>query len=357
MYKKVIIKIGTNVITKDDGFLNTIVMRDIVKQIAELAQKNVEIVVVTSGAMGAGRGLIQLKHTKNLVTKRQALAAVGQISLMGTYAALFKKHDMNIAQVLATKEDFRDRRHYLNMKQCVSGLLEEKIVPVLNENDVVAVEEIMFTDNDELAGLVASMIGADALIILSSIDGVYDKDPREKDARILKTVDPEEMDIAQFATSAKSSFGRGGMSTKLSIAKKCAALGITTHILNGTKKNSIIDLFNKKEIGTTVISKKKKTTAVKKWIAHSTGNEKGIAHLNAQAEAVLRSKGKAVSLLPIGIARIEGEFEKGDIVKIKNAQGKEIGMGKAQYDSITARKSVGKKGAKALIHYDYLVLL
>lgn len=356
-YKKVVIKIGTNVITKDDGFLNISVMKNIVDQIATLTKKGIQIVVVTSGAMGAGRGLIKLKNTKQEVITRQALAAVGQVSLMATYAELFKKYSRNIAQVLATKEDFRDRKHYLNMKQCIDGLLNESIVPILNENDVVAVEELMFTDNDELAGLVASMIGAEALIILSNIDGVYDKDPRERDAHVVFEIDPEEIDVTQFAGKTKSTFGRGGMSTKLSIAKKCAETGINAHIVNGTKSGSITDIFERKKVGTTIVAKKKKMPAVKKWIAHSVGHEKGVVHVNDCAEPVLRTKDKAISLLPVGITKVEGKFEKGDIIKIKNHVGKVIGIGKAEYNSELAKARAGKKGERALVHYDYLVLL
>lgn len=357
MYKKVVIKIGTNVITQDDGFLNTKIMKHIVDQVSALVKKDIQVVVVSSGAMGAGRGLIKLKQTKQEVITRQALAAVGQISLMGSYADLFKKNNIIIAQVLATKEDFRDRKHYLNMKQCILGLMDENIIPILNENDVVAVEELMFTDNDELAGLVASMIGADALIILSNIDGVYDKDPREHDAKVISEIDPEELDITQFAGNVKSKFGRGGMATKLSIAKKVAQAGIVTRIVNGTASDSITKVFAGKSVGTTIVAKKKKMPAIKKWIAHSSGHEKGIVHLNECAEPILRTKDKAISLLPVGITRIEGEFEKGDIVMIKNIQGKKIGIGKAEYNSDLARARAGKKGERALVHYDYLVLL
>ncbi len=356
MYKKVLIKIGTNVITNDDGFLNIDIMKDIVSQVVSLRKKAVHVVLVSSGAMGAGRSLITLRRTKQEVILRQTLAAVGQVSLMSRYADLFKTYGFMIAQVLATKEDFRDRKHYLNMKQCIDGLLDEHIIPILNENDVVAVEELMFTDNDELAGLVAAMIGADSLIILSNVDGVYDRDPRAEGATLLHQLEPDGIDTIQCAGASKSKFGRGGISTKLSIAKKCARAGIATHIINGRTSGSILKVFASLPVGTTIIAKKKKMPAVKKWIAHSTGNEKGIVHLNECAESALRAKDKANSLLSVGITRVDGDFERGDIIKIKNYKAKEIGIGRAEYSAETARKYIGQKGKRPLIHYDYLVL-
>ncbi len=356
MYKKIVIKIGTNVITKDNGLLDIQRMKHIVAQIAQLKKDGVEVSMVSSGAMGAGRALVKLKNTKNEVAVRQTLAAVGQIPLMNTYVELFQEYNIAVAQVLATKDDFRDRHHYLNMKQCFDALSGEDVIPILNENDVVAVEEIMFTDNDELAGLVAAMRDVDALLILTGVDGVYDGDPNSEDATLLSEIDPDVIDATQFATNKTSSLGRGGMATKCGIAQKCASIGIATHIINGKKDNTIADLLSGKDVGTTILAKEKKMSAVKKWIAHSQGYEKGAIHVNDCAEDILLDESKATSILPVGIIKIEGQFEEGDIIKIKNEKGKPIGLGKAEYDSTVALERIGKKGEKVLVHYDYLVL-
>ncbi len=357
MFKKVVIKIGTNVITQDDGFLDKKAIKQIVDQVAKLKKKGTSVVLVSSGAMGAGRSLIKLKNNKNEVVKRQALAAVGQIELLNTYKELLAKHDLVPAQVLASKEDFRDRHHYLNMKQCLEGLLSENTIPILNENDVVSVSELMFTDNDELAGLVAAMLDADKLILLTSTDGVYDRDPEEAGAKLVSEIDPKKDQFKNFTSSKKSLFGRGGMSTKCKVAEKCSGIGIVTHIVNGKSKDIILQVLDGKKVGTKFLTQKRKLSPVKKWIAHSEGYEKGVLHLNECAEPFLRSKDRAISLLPVGVVKIEGHFEKGDIVKIKNPKGKVIGLGKVEYGSAVAKTKLLKKGQKAIIHYDYLVLL
>ena len=188
MKKTIIIKIGTNVITTAEGLLDIAIMEHLVGQIVALKKTGIQIILVSSGAMGAGRGLLGISP-KETVTNSQLLAAVGQVKLMDTYQKLFEKHHMFCAQILATKEDFRDRQHYLNMRNCFTKLLHDDIIPIANENDVVSVQELMFTDNDELAGMIASMMDVYKLLILTSVDGVYDKDPTQKNAKVIHTVD------------------------------------------------------------------------------------------------------------------------------------------------------------------------
>lgn len=354
-YKKVVIKIGTNVLTKEDGKLDTKVIKDIVDQVAKLKKQNIEVILVSSGAMGAGRTMIDLQPSSSDVSKRQILSAVGQIKLMETYKDLFSKHKMLCAQVLATKEDFRDRNHYLNMRNCFTALLHDKIVPIVNENDVVSISELMFTDNDELAGLIAAMMNVDAVIILTCVEGIFDRDPKEKDAKIIRQIDPIKDNFKKFIAPTKSLMGRGGMITKGQVAAKLSKLGITTHIAHGKSSGALVDILKGKEIGTT-FTKQKKTSSVKKWIAHSTGQEKGKVFINEGAQKIIYSKSKAASLLPIGITKIEGSFQKGDLLKIFNQSGKDLGLGIAQYGSSTAKKYIGKKNKKELIHYNYLYL-
>lgn len=349
MTKKILIKIGTNVITKGNGLLDVEIMRRIVKQIAQLKKKGIQVILVSSGAMGAGRSLVKLKDKVDQIKKRQILAAVGQVKLVEEYEKLFQKHDIIVSQVLATKEDFRDRQHYLNMKHCFDGLLEHNIVPIVNENDVVSVSELMFTDNDELAGLVAAMMDCDSVILLTIVDGLKDKD-----GKIISNIVHGEITWKKEVRADKSSFGRGGMITKCNVASKLASVGIPTYIVNGKTDRILINVLDGRQVGTK-FEKSKHVSSVKKWIAYSQGQEKGTVYLNECGEPALRDK-NARSLLPVGITKVEGSFEKGDIIKIRNHKGKDIGLGKAEYSSDLAKKYAGKKGKKALVHYDYLFL-
>ena len=226
--KRVIVKVGTNVITKENGLLNQSVMQGLVGQITGLKKKGIEVVLVSSGAMGAGRPLVKFKKKPSRIIERQMLASVGQTRLINAYDKLFTGHDYLCAQVLATKEDFRDRKHYLNMKNCLEGLLHDQIIPIINENDVVSVDELMFTDNDELAGLLSSMLNADALMLLTNVDGVME------DSKVIPIVDFKNTNIYKCIAPTKSSFGRGGMITKCKIAERMSQVGIKTHIIKTT---------------------------------------------------------------------------------------------------------------------------
>jgi glutamate 5-kinase len=268
---------------------------------------------------------------------------------------LFNNYEIFCAQVLATKEDFRDRTHYLNMKNCFQALLRDNVIPIVNENDVISVSELMFTDNDELAGLIASMMNADALLILSSVDGILDGAPDQPDSKAIPEIDPDDKKIEQFIFPSRSSFGRGGMHTKFKIAQKVSKLGITTFIANGKRANIIIDIVKGDFIGTKILPKKN-TSNIKKWIAFNELEQKGMVYVNDGAIAVLRSDEKVSSLLPIGITKIEGTFKKGDIIKIVDESGNNIGLGMAQYGVDKAIEYIGKKGKKPLVHYDYLLI-
>lgn len=352
-YKKVVIKVGTNVISQDNGLLDLEIIANLTEQISILKKQHIEIILVSSGAMGAGRSMINLDSNINTVVKRQILASIGQPKLLNIYSDMFKKHDYICAQILATKEDFRDRLHYLNMKNCFNALLQDNIIPIVNENDVVSVTELMFTDNDELAGLIASMLNVDALIILTNVDGVYKGHPKEPNSVLISEIDPQNSEFKQFISPEKSQFGRGGMLTKYGIGEKMSSLGIATHIINGKKANVITELLSGNKIGTKFLAKKD-VSNVKKWIAYSEGYEKGSITINHGALNTLKQK--PISLLPVGINTIEGNFEKGDVIKICSENNEYIGLGLAQYSSEKAKNLVGKKGQKPLIHYNYLFL-
>ncbi len=345
---------GTNVITKSNGLLNIPIIKKIISQLVRLKKQGVEVILVSSGAMGAGRSLLKLDKKIDEVTRRQILSSVGQVELMNVYKRILHKHNLISAQILSTKEDFRDRTHYMNMKNCFTSLLKDNIIPIVNENDAVSVTELMFTDNDELAGLIAAMMNVDAVFLLTNVDGIYDGDPNDPDSKVISVMRSENQN-RQYVTSHTSKFGRGGMMTKSKISKKLSNLGIATHIVNGQKGKIILDVFAGKEVGTTFLPRKK-VSNLKKRLAHAHGQEKGAVYLNGCATEMFSNPDKPLSLLPVGITKITGNFQKGDIVKILGMNKEEIGLGVAQYGSGTAKNFLGKKGKKAFIHYDYLFL-
>ncbi len=354
-YKKIVVKLGTNVLTRTDGSLDITSISHIVDQIVQLKKEGIEVILVSSGAVGAGRSAIQLSKNLNKIVQRQVYSSIGQIRLLNLYNNLFSNHQIFCAQVLATKEDFRDRTHYLNMKNCFQALLRDNVIPIVNENDVISVNELMFTDNDELAGLIASMMNADALMILSTVDGILDGHPDKPASKTIAEIDPDDKAIQEFIMPSKSSFGRGGMHTKFNISKKVSKLGITTFIANGKRQNIISDIIKDDFIGTKILPKKVASN-IKKWMAFNELEEKATVYINQGAASVLCSNEKISSLLPIGITKIEGTFKKGDIIKIVDESGQSIGMGVAQYNVEKALEYLGQNGKKALVHYDYLLI-
>lgn len=350
-YKKIVVKIGSNVITQANGLPDNERIAHLVDQLALVKKQGIEVILVSSGAVASGRSLIKVSEKYDAVATRQLLAAIGQVKLINTYSNYFSKHHLQCAQVLVTKEDFRDRVHYLNMKNCIHILLQNQVIPVVNENDVVSVTELMFTDNDELAGLIASMMNADALFILSNVNGIYDGDPKLETSKVIEKVSSDFTDLSNFVSTGKSQFGRGGMLTKTTIAQKTAKLGINVHICNGKAPNVLTDLLAGQIVHTHFPAEKTKS-GQKKWIAHAETAATGAVQLNNGAKQVLTS-GKATSLLPVGIIAIKSDFLKGDIIKILDEDEKLIGLGIAKYGSDKAKERIGQKNQKPLVHYDY----
>ena len=357
-YKKITVKVGSNVLTKSDGTLNDANISHLVDQIAFLHQEGVEIVLVSSGAVAAGRGEIGNGRKLDTVSARQLWSAVGQVKMINKWAEAFNKYGIVCAQVLTTKENFSDRVHYLNMKNCISTLIENKVIPIVNENDTISVTELMFTDNDELSGLIASMEDSEALILLSNIDGIYDGSPELPESKVIREITSKSKPLNEAISTSKSSFGRGGMLTKYHIAKKVAKGGINVHIGNGMKENTLLKIMSPMEdfVHTSFLSEIKKSSNVKKWISYSESFAKGELVVNRGASNALLSS-QATSLLPVGVVSIEGTFEKGDLVKIKDEDGKLIGIGKSEYNSEKAEKFKGNKNKKAVVHYDYLYIM
>jgi len=353
-FKRIVVKIGSNVLAEEEQGLQRGRIRSLVDQVVGLKERGMQVLLVSSGAVAAGRSVLPGSEDMNKVVRRQVLSAVGQTELMNIYQQYFRERSCHVAQVLATKEDFRDRRHYLNMKNCLYGLLRDDIVPILNENDVVSVTELMFTDNDELAGLVAAMVNAQALIILSSVDGVLTGPPGAAGSVLIPEIDPIDARFEEYILPSKSSFGRGGMHTKFRIARKAARLGITTFVANGRRTGILPGILSGKVVCTRFPPQREQSN-VKKWLAHQEKEEKARLHVNLGAAEALLSEEKVSSLLPVGIERIEGRFKKGDIVTIWHDD-EQIGIGLAQYGARSATAYLGQRGKKALVHYDYLLV-
>lgn len=357
-YKKITVKVGSNVLTKSDGTLNDANISHLADQITKLWNEGVEVVLVSSGAVAAGRGEIGNGRKLDTVSARQLWSAVGQVKMINKWADAFSKYGIVCAQVLTTKENFSDRVHYLNMKNCISTLIENKVIPIVNENDTISVTELMFTDNDELSGLIASMEDSEALIILSNIDGIFDGSPELPESKVIREITMKSKPLNEAISTSKSSFGRGGMLTKYHIAKKVAKGGINVHIANGIKENTLLKIMDVAVDfeHTVFLSAKKKSSNVKKWISYSESFAKGELVVNEGARVALLSN-QATSLLPVGVISIEGTFEKGDLVRIKDESGQLIGIGKTEYNSDKAEKFKGNKNKKAIVHYDYLYLM
>ena len=247
--KKIIVKIGTNAMTNDDKTLNIELLKSLVSQISELRKDN-DVLLVTSGAMGAGRSILKKELPYDDVTNRQLFAVIGQVKLMEIYSSLFADHGLVVAQMLATKEDFANRTHALNTKNCIESLFREKIVPIMNENDFVCIEELMFTDNDELAGTISKMLFADKFIILSNVEGVYDESGKVVEEFSADTAMPE-----HIHSSDKSSFGKGGMQTKFKMAQDVAAHGTDVYIASSKGDNVVLRIVNGENVGTHFIAK------------------------------------------------------------------------------------------------------
>lgn len=357
-YRSVVVKIGSNVLTTSDGSLDVTRLSSLVDQVVELQRAGVKVVVVSSGAVAAGRAELSLGGTRlDSVSERQLFSAVGQVKLINKYYSLFRDHNMVCGQVLTTKEAFSSRTHYLNQQHCMRTMLESGVVPIVNENDTISVTELMFTDNDELSGLVATMMDVDALVILSNIDGLYNCDPSLEGAQVIREVLPSSGELSQYIATTKSKFGRGGMLTKSRISSKVADEGIEVIIANGKSADILPRLLLRREdvVATRFIPSDRTTSSIKRWIAHSDGFAKGRVVINENAHKALLSS-EARSLLPVGVVAIEGEFERGDIVIVASESGSNIGVGRISVDSVEASASAGVKGLKPIIHYDYLYI-
>ncbi|NPD91135.1 glutamate 5-kinase [Xylanibacter muris] len=353
---RIVVKVGSNVLTRDDGKLDVTRMSAIVDQTAWLRLQGHEIILVSSGAVACGRGELKVSHRLDSVEQRQLFSALGQAKLINLYYDLFREYGLHVGQVLTMKESFSTRREYLNQRACMGVMLSNGVIPIVNENDTVSVTELMFTDNDELSGLIASMMDADMLIILSNVDGIYTGSPTDPESEVIRRVEPGH-DLSGYIRHERSGFGRGGMTTKCGIARKVADEGIKVIIANGRRDNILVSLATSPDttLHTEFMPNTGAVSNVKKWIAHSVSFAKGMVRVNAAAAAALRGN-RAVSLLMVGVTAVEGDFEEGDIVSVTDDRGDTIGVGRSSYSSDEAVRLIGAHDVKPIVHYDYLYI-
>lgn len=351
---KVVIKVGSQAILSPEGEALETVMTNIIAQIIELQQAGHQVILVSSGAVALGRGIsrrVIAREYGNSVADKQLLASLGQPQLMAIYTKICEQQQYLAAQLLLTKYDFQTKRSYTNILRLLQkALSQSNVITIINENDSVAVEELMFTDNDELSGIIAAQIGADKLLLLTSISGVYDKNPLEADAKLLEEI---HLNDSLPELAGKTTLGRGGMSSKLNTARKMASVGVMTHIANIAEPNVITRLvLGSDKIGSKVIPEHKQT-ARKKFLAFTQGQAQAQITANWGLVAAL-SKHDAISILPVGIEAFEGNFKRGDLIEVLNPAGDKIAIGVARYNSGKLQEYIGGKNHPEFIHYDYL---
>ena len=355
-YHRIVAKLGTSLLTGGSNYLNQDVMSNLAAQIAQLHKQGLELLVVSSGAIASGRYKLGLTRQLKGVPFKQVLASVGQSRLMYLYEQLFSQHDITIAQALLTKADLSDRAGYLNTRNTLLALLELRVLCIANENDVVAVDEIQeakFGDNDTLSAMVANLIDADLLLLLSDTAGLYTADPRyNPDARLIPQVDRIDSEIEHLATGTSGGLGVGGMITKIEAAKLATASGVTVVIADGKEPDVILRLAAGEPIGTRFVPTSSKLESRKRWMLSGLST-KGKLTVDSGAAQALKKQNR--SLLAAGIKQIEGEFQRGDIVNIYDPQGSRLGCGITNYSSadITVIKGAHSRDIASLLSYDY----
>ncbi|MBT3530595.1 MAG: glutamate 5-kinase [Gammaproteobacteria bacterium] len=362
--KRWVVKVGSSLVTNDGRGLDTKAISHWASQLVAMQKAGVDLVLVSSGAVAEGVARLGLKVRPKAVHVQQAAAAVGQMGLAQAYESSFMKHNIHTAQILLSHDDLSDRTRYLNARSTLTTLLEMGVVPVVNENDTVATAELCFGDNDTLAALVANLINADLMVILTDQDGLYESDPRfNKEAEMVKSASANDTKLMAMA-GAGSSLGRGGMQTKVSAARLAARSGTSTVIANGREDQVLSRLLEGETLGTFLEAGSEPVTARKQWLA-SQLTLKGSVTVDDGAVNVLKKSGK--SLLAVGISKVTGQFSRGEVVACVDQAGKEIARGLVNYsaDEIELLKGkssdniedlLGYAAEAEIIHRDNLVL-
>ncbi len=355
-YHRIVVKFGTSLLTGGSNHLNEDIMSSLVAQVAQLHKQGVEPLVVSSGAIASGRHKLGLTKKLRGIPFKQVLASVGQSRLMYTYEQLFSPYNITVAQALLTKGDLSERAGYLNARNTLLALLELRVLCIVNENDVVAVDEIeeaKFGDNDNLSAMVANLVDADLLLILTDTAGLYTADPyHHADARLISQVERINSEIERLAANTSSSLGTGGMTTKIEAAKLAVASGVTVVIADGRETNIILRLAAGEAIGTRFLPTTTKLDSRKRWMLSGL-SVKGKLVVDSGAALALRKEKR--SLLAAGIKQIEGEFQRGDMVNIYDPQGSCLGCGISNYSSsdISTIKGAHSRKIATLLGYDY----
>ena len=364
--RRLVVKVGSNVLTSDQG-LNLPVIYALSRQVSVLMKQGMEVILVSSGAMAAGQKKTGLAKRPDDIPRRQAIAAVGQPGLMLEYEKAFSVYDIKVAQILLTGDDLtKSRDRYLNARNTLNTLLSWQIVPVINENDTVVVEEIKFGDNDNLSALIALLMNADLLVNLTDIDGLYTGDPRrKKDAALISTVEAIDDHIESIAGNIPGTLGTGGMLSKIRAAAKVTNAGIPMIIASGRDPDVLGKVFSGREIGTFFVPAKEKLSSRKCWIGYNV-KPRGILKIDDGAAKAIVRRGK--SLLPGGIIAVEGDFGVGDAVTLTDGSGMRVAVGLVNYGAVDIRKimgcrtdriksRLGEKSYDEVVHRDNLTVL
>ncbi len=365
--KRIVIKVGSSILASTDKGLHYNVFSKLAKEISNLKRQGYEIALVSSGAIAAGMEKLGLRNRPISITQKQATAAIGQSRLMNIYEKFFSRYNQMVAQILLTHDDLSHRKRFLNARNTMLNLLELGVIPIINENDTVVVDEIKFGDNDNLSALITNLIEADLLIILTDIDGLFNSDPKlDQNAKCISLVkDIDELEIRKDIEDSKGKWSVGGVASKIQAAQKASRFGIPTVIALGTKRDVIQRILKGEEVGTLILPKRIKLSSRKHWIAFNL-KPKGDLIVDEGAKKAIVQEGK--SLLPSGIVKIRGSFERGDSVTLIGPKGKEFARGIVNYNSKELdkikglktdeiEKSLGYKYSDEVIHRDDLVVL
>ncbi len=363
--RRVVVKVGSSLVTNEGRGLDEAAIGEWCRQMAHLVRQDCEVIMVSSGAIAEGMKRLGWSQRPHAIHELQAAAAVGQMGLAQMYETKLRENGLGSAQVLLTHADLADRERYLNARSTLLTLIGLGVVPVINENDTVVNDEIKFGDNDTLGALVANLVEADALIILTDQPGLFSADPRkDPSAQLIEQARAGDPALEAMAGGAGSSIGRGGMITKILAAKRAAGSGASTVIAWGREPDALIRLKNGESIGTLLVAPTQKTRARKQWIADHL-QMRGAVWVDAGAAAKVREEGK--SLLPIGMFQVDGEFSRGDVIAVRDDQGAEIARGLANYASAEARLMCRKSSTEIegllgyvaepeMLHRDNMVL-
>lgn len=363
--RKIVVKVGSSTLEYPNGHLNIGRIEKIVRQLSDIHNRGIQVILVTSGAIGAGMGKLGFDKKPDTIPEKQAAAAVGQGMLLHMYEKLFSEYGKSVAQILLTKDDVTHRKRFLNVRNAFFTLLDKGIIPIINENDAVVVDEIKIGENDTLSALVSGIVEADLLIILSDIDGLYDSNPSEnKEAKLINFVPKIDKKIKNCAGGSSTKVGTGGMITKIKAAVIATSSGTPMVIANGKEENIIEKVLEGKEIGTWFKENMQPMHARKRWIAFSSDTKgKIVIDKGAEDAVVLKHK----SLLASGITEVEGSFEEGSVLSIVNSEGKEIAKGMVNYSSDEINiikglksnqfeKKLGYKNYDEVIHRNNMVV-